>query len=217
MAPVTRGRFIALEGGEGTGKSTQARLLKERLENAGLSVVLTREPGGTPGSEAIRDLLLDPPGSGWGMRAEALLFAAARADHVHNLIRPSLDEGRWVICDRYVDSSRAYQGMAGGLGDQAIQTLHAVGSEELLPDLTLLLKVPAEHTATRLQSRDGDMADAIGGRGSEYHDKVAEAFARIASAEPDRFATIDGDADIDTVHERLFSAVRPLIDAARPC
>ena len=118
---MTRGYFIAFEGGEGAGKSTQARLLAEALRARGIDVLLTREPGGTPGAEAIRALLLDPPGDGWGAEAEALLFAAARADHVARAIRPALAAGRWVISDRFLDSSRAYQGGGGGLSDTSPQ------------------------------------------------------------------------------------------------
>ena len=156
---ATPGKFIALEGGEGAGKSTQAALLAEALRARGLEVVLTREPGGTPGAEAIRALLLNTDGEGWGPRAEALLFAAARADHVERLIRPALADGKWVICDRFVDSSRAYQGGGGGLSDADILALHGVGSGEggsgeggsggLLPDVTLLIEVSPEVAATR--------------------------------------------------------------------
>ena len=169
------GRFIAFEGGEGAGKSTQARLLAEALERQGISVVVTREPGGTPGAEAIRRLLLDPPGEGWGARAEALLFAAARSDHVERLIRPSVSSGTWVISDRFVDSSRAYQGGAGGLGDAAITALHEFGSEGLRPDLTILLEVDEARLAERLAARDGGDSDAIGGRSADYHRSVASA------------------------------------------
>ena len=128
---MARGRFIAFEGGEGAGKSTQSRLLAETLREHGLEVVTTREPGGTPGAEAIRQLLLDAEGEGWNARAEALLFAAARADHVARLIRPALERGAWVVCDRFLDSSRAYQGGGGGLDDADILALHRIGSEGL--------------------------------------------------------------------------------------
>ena len=138
---MTRGRFIAFEGGEGAGKSTQSRLLAEALRARGIAVLLTREPGGTPGAEAIRGLLLDPPGEGWGAEAEALLFAAARADHVARAIRPALEAGTWVISDRFVDSSRAYQGGGGGLSDADVLALHQVGTGGLLPDLTVLIEV----------------------------------------------------------------------------
>ena len=130
---MTRGKFIAFEGGEGAGKSTQARLLALALEARGIACVVTREPGGTPGAEAIRALLLGTAGEGWHPRAEALLFAAARSDHVERLIEPALEAGKWVICDRFVDSSRAYQGGAGGLSDAEVMALHAVGSSGLTP------------------------------------------------------------------------------------
>ena len=153
---MTRGRFIAFEGGEGAGKSTQARMLAAALEARGISCVVTREPGGTPGAESIRALLLGTEGEGWNPRAEALLFAAARSDHVERLIRPALERGQWVICDRFVDSSRAYQGGAGGLSDADVLALHQVGSAGLLPDLTLLIEVSPEVAAARTAARDGD-------------------------------------------------------------
>ncbi len=209
------GRFIAFEGGEGAGKSTQSRMLAEALEARNIPVITTREPGGTPGAEAIRALLLHPPGEGagrgWGAKAEALLFAAARSDHVERLIRPALKEGRWVICDRFVDSSRAYQGWAGGLGDTAIQGLHAFGSDGLRPDLTILLEVPANQADQRLRERDGDTADAIGGRGADYHRKVAEGFAAIAADDPLGFARIDGSGDPAAIHARVMAAIAPFM------
>ncbi|WP_284125523.1 dTMP kinase [Parerythrobacter aestuarii] len=211
---MTRGRFIALEGGEGTGKSTQARLLAQALEQQGLEVVLTREPGGTPGAEAIRQLLLAPPGEGWGARAEALLFAAARSDHVEKLIRPALERGAWVVCDRFVDSSRAYQGGAGGIGDDAVRALHQVGSDGLRPDLTVLVDVAPDTVAQRLAARDGDASDAIGGRSTEYHAAVAEAFRKIAGVEPDAFVIVDGNGSIEQVHERILRAVEPVVEGA---
>ena len=211
---MTRGRFIALEGGEGAGKSTQARLLAEALAGRGMELVTTREPGGTPGAEAIRALLLDTAGDGWGPRAEALLFAAARADHVERLIRPALAAGKWVICDRYVDSSRAYQGGGSGLSDAEVLDLHRIGSEGLLPDLTLLLEVPASLAAERLAARDGDAADRIGGRGEAYHARVAAAFARLARAESARFVRIDADGPADEVHARIMAALAPLLTDA---
>jgi len=209
---MTNGRFIALEGGEGVGKSTQARLLAEALEARGISTVLTREPGGTPGAEAIRSLLLYPPTEGWNARAEALLFAAARSDHVDRLIQPALAEGKWVVCDRFLDSSRAYQGGGGGLTDRDIMALHTVGSEGILPDLTLLLEAASSATQQRLAARDTDGSDAIGGRDAAYHARVAKAFGRLADAEPARFARIDGDGDPQTVHDRIMASINALLD-----
>ncbi len=209
------GRLIAFEGGEGAGKSTQARLLASALEARGIPALLTREPGGTPGAEAIRTLLLHPPGedpasAGWGAEAEALLFAAARADHVARLIRPALSGGRWVICDRFVDSSRAYQGAAGALGDDTVRALHGIGSGGLLPDLTLLMAATPGGVAQRLAARDGGNPDAIGGRAADYHARVNAAFRDFAASEPHRFALIDGEGTIEQVHARVMAAVAPL-------
>lgn len=208
-----RGRFIAFEGGEGTGKSTQARLLAEALQAKGLAVVATREPGGTPGAEAIRNLLLAPPGqAGWTPQAEALLFAAARADHVANLIRPALERGAWVICDRFVDSSRAYQGGAGGLGDAAILALHAFGSDGLRPDRVILLEADERALAGRLAAR-GAEADAIEGRPADYHRAVAAAFRALAQADPQGFVRIEAAGTPAEVHQRIMAALTDLFEA----
>lgn len=204
------GRFIAFEGGEGAGKSTQARLLAEALRARGLTVVVTREPGGTPGAEAIRALLLSPPGEGWPPEAEALLFAAARADHVAHLIRPALARGEWVICDRFVDSSRAYQGGAGGLGDDAITALHAFGSKGLRPDRVILLEGDETALADRLATR-GQAADAIEGRPVEYHRAVAAAFRALAEADPQGFARIDALGAPEDVHARILARLWDLL------
>jgi dTMP kinase len=208
---MTRGRFLAFEGGEGAGKSTQARLLATALEARGIACLVTREPGGTAGAEAIRVLLLATAGEGWHPRAEALLFAAARSDHVERLIEPALAAGTWVICDRFVDSSRAYQGGAGGLSDADIRELHRIGSSGLLPDLTLLIEVSDETAAARLALRDGDRADRIGGRDAAYHARVNAAFRQFAGAEPARFVRIDGNCDAATAHARVLAALAPLI------
>jgi dTMP kinase len=206
---MTQGRFITLEGGEGAGKSTQAKLLAEALRERGIEVALTREPGGTPGAEAIRGLLLSQEGEGWNMRAEALLFAAARSDHVERLIRPSLSAGKWVICDRFLDSSRAYQG-AAGLDDTVIRTLHDLGSGGLLPDLTILVTVSPEIAAQRLAMRDQGLSDRIGGRSTAYHAHVASSFAQFAQEEPERFAVIDGDGAPEAIHDRIMQALERL-------
>ena len=204
---MTAARFIALEGGEGVGKSTQAKLLAAELEQRGIAVELTREPGGTPGAEAIRALLLDPPGDGWTAEAEALLFAAARADHVARRIRPAIAGGKWVVCDRFLDSTRAYQGGGGGMEDADILALHDLGSEGLLPDLTLVIVAPEGAVNERLSARDGGSSDAIGGREAEYHSRVCAAFVRFAEAEPGRFALIDGGGTPEDVHVRIVEAV----------
>lgn len=205
------GRFIALEGGEGVGKSTQGRLLVEALRARGIEVVATREPGGTAGAEAIRAMLLSTEGEGWGARAEALLFAAARADHVEKLIRPAVARGAWVVCDRFVDSSRAYQGGGGGLSDDDVMALHRIGSDGLLPDVTVLLTVAPEVAASRLALRDGDTADRIGGREAAYHARVAAAFRGFAEAEPGRFAVVDAHGAPDEVHARIMVALKGVL------
>lgn len=200
------GRFITLEGGEGVGKSTQATMLAEALRKRGIAVVRTREPGGTPGAEAIRSLLLDSSLE-IGARTEALLFAAARADHVEKVIAPALDRGDWVICDRFIDSSRAYQGGGDDLFDDAIMALHNIGSWGLLPDLTLLLTADNTAVAARLAARDGDKADRIGGRPAAYHAAVAERFRSLAASDPDRFVMISADGTPAEVHQRILQAL----------
>jgi len=209
------GRFITLEGGEGVGKSTQARLLAQALEARGIVVVCTREPGGTPGAEAIRSLLLDASTAGWSPRAEALLFAAARADHLERHILPALAQGTWVICDRFLDSSRAYQGGGGGLTDEDILTLHRIGSQGALPDLTLLIEVLPDECASRLARRDDGVSDAIGGRDPAYHARVAEAFRRLVDGEPTRFRRIDGNGSSGQTHAHILTALEPLLDQAQ--
>ena len=212
---MNQGRFIVFEGGEGAGKSTQARLLADALRDRGLEVVLTREPGGTEGAEAIRRLLLDPAGPGWEPEAEALLFAAARSDHVARLIRPALERGAWVICDRFIDSTRAYQGGGGGLSDEDILELHRIGSGGLLPDLTILLEAVADEIAARLARRDGGESDRIGGREAQFHERVGQAFRRIARAEPARFVRIDGSGSAEATHRALLDALAPLLADSR--
>jgi dTMP kinase len=211
---MSAGRFIAFEGGEGAGKSTQARLLAEALRERGLEAVLTREPGGTPGGEAIRELLLDPTGPGWEPEAEALLFAAARADHVARVIRPARVRGAWVICDRFIDSTRAYQGGGGGLDDEAILALHRIGSGGLLPDLTILLEAAPGEIAERLARREGGESDRIGGREAEFHERVGQAVRCFAEAEPARFARIDGSGSAEATHRAILAAVAPLLENA---
>ena len=208
---MSAGKFIALEGGEGAGKSTQARLLAAALQQRGIDAVLTREPGGTPGAEAIRALLLANEGDGWHPRAEALLFAAARSDHVERLIAPSLQQGRWVICDRFLDSSRAYQGGSGGLDDQELRQLHQIGSRGLLPDLTLLITVTPQIAAARLALRDEGRGDRIGSRPAEYHARVASAFMHFAQQEPDRFLAVDGDDTAEVTHNNVMRAVERIL------
>ncbi|WP_353203413.1 dTMP kinase [Sphingomonas sp.] len=208
---MTTGRFISLEGGEGAGKSTQAKLLAAALAARGIDAVLTREPGGSEGAEAIRTLLMQGEVTRWSAHSEALLFAAARADHVEKMIRPALGAGRWVICDRFVDSSRAYQGVAGGIADAAVLALHGFGSRGLLPDRTLVLELAPDHGRLRAAGRDGAAADRFAARGEAFHADVAAAFRRFAAHEPDRFRLIDADHAIDRVAEAVFAAIADLL------
>ncbi|AOF97989.1 MULTISPECIES: dTMP kinase [unclassified Sphingobium] len=207
---MSPGRFITLEGGEGAGKSTQLRALAAALRARGLEVVETREPGGSEGAEAIRALLLTGGADRWSPRAEALLFAAARADHGEKTIRPALARGAWVLSDRYLDSSRAYQGQ-GDLTDADIVALHRIGSAGFLPDRTLFLSLPQSDAETRARARDGDISDRIGGRDRTFHRAVADAFARFAVEEPARFRPIDASGAADAVTARLLEALADLL------
>jgi dTMP kinase len=208
---MTRGRFLSIEGGEGAGKSTQVRRLAETLRARGLDVIVTREPGGSEGGEAIRDLLMQGEVKRWSSHTEALLFAAARADHVEKVIQPALGIGTWVVSDRFVDSSRAYQGVAGGIDDAAVLALHAFGSRGLLPDRTLVLEVPPEIGAERAAARDGAAADRFAARERAFHDDVAAAFRRFAAHDPDRVRLIDASGDLDAVSESVLAAVADLL------
>ena len=207
--PPTRGRFISLEGGEGVGKSTQVRALAIALRKRGIDVVETREPGGSDGAEAIRDLLLGGEDDRWGARAEALLFAAARADHIGKTIRPALDAGGWVLSDRFVDSSLAYQGGAGGLGIEAVRQINAFGIGETFPDRTLVLLL--DEGQDRALERDRDAPDRIGRRPGEYHRKVEAAFRLIAAEEPERVRLIDASGNPDQVTQRLLDTIADLL------
>ncbi|HEX7854394.1 MAG TPA: dTMP kinase [Sphingobium sp.] len=206
----TPGRFITLEGGEGVGKSTQARLLQEALKTRGINALLTREPGGSGGAEAIRELLLGGDDERWNIRTEALLFAAARADHVRRTIKPALAVGRWVICDRFIDSSRAYQGGAGLIGDDDIMTLHQFGCRNLMPDRTILLTLSIDEATERVRRRDGENHDRIARRPEDYHLEVASFFLTIAQAEPKRVKTVDASGVVEDVAGRVLTAIADL-------
>jgi dTMP kinase len=204
-------RFISIEGGEGTGKSTQIKALTDMLRQHGIDVVITREPGGTEGAETIRQLLLSGSAGRWGPRAEALLFAAARSDHVERLIRPALRAGKWVISDRFLDSSRAYQSGGSGLSDGDILTLHEIGSEGLLPDRTLVLDLPQEASMTRMCKRDGENVDRIGGRDGAFHKGVYNNFISYAASEPQRVRTVDASGTVAEVTKRLWDEIADLL------
>ena len=211
MSPkaTQRGRFIALEGGEGVGKSTQVRALAEALRQRGLEVVVTREPGGSEGAEKIRELLLAGSEERWGPKAEALLFAAARADHFEKTIAPALDAGRWVLSDRFVDSSLAYQGGAGGLGIETVRAINAFGIGGDFPNRTLVLTL--DQGGERARARDSEGSDRIGGRSDDYHRKVAAAFHIIAAEEPERVKLIDASGSPEQVTQRLLGAIQDLL------
>lgn len=202
-----RGRFITFEGGEGSGKSTQAQRLAERLKLRGYEVVLTREPGGTPGAEAIRHLLLNGVAKPLGPEAEAFIFAAARDDHVNNLIRPALERGAWVICDRFIDSTRVYQGKLGNVDPRLIRALERLVVGETIPDLTLILDVPPEIGLARAKSRNNQAADRFEGENLEYHTLLREAYRDLAEQEPDRCVMIDGTPSADAIAVRIWMLV----------
>jgi dTMP kinase len=206
---TSRGRFISLEGGEGVGKSTQVKALADALRGRGLGVIVTREPGGSEGAERIRELLLSGADDRWGPQAEALLFAAARADHTAKTIRPALEAGQWVLSDRFIDSSLAYQGGAGGLGIEAVRAINAFGIGEDFPDRTLILTV--DEGGERARARDTEGSDRIGARSDDYHRKVEAAFRIIAIEEPDRVSLVDASGAPEEVTQRLLDAIRDLL------
>ena len=203
------GKFISLEGGEGAGKSTQVRALAQALQKRGLDVLMTREPGGSDGAEKIRDLLLSGSADRWSSKAETLLFAAARADHFERTIEPALKAGRWVVCDRFVDSSLAYQGGAGGLGIETVRELNAFATSGQFPDRTLILVL--DEGGERARARDSDGSDRIGGRGADYHHRVDLAFRMIAAEEPERVKLVDASGTADEVTQRLLDALQDLL------
>ncbi len=200
---MIQGCFITLEGGEGTGKSTQAKAVADALEKNGTKVVLTREPGGTPGAETIRELLLTGAEEKWNIRTEALLFAAARAEHCAKLIRPALARGEWVVCDRFIDSSRAYQIVNGEISDAEIIDLHRIGSGNLMPHRTFVLDLPETDALRRAAARDRGESDRIGGRDRDYHRAVMANFRKFAADEPDRIRLIDASQSVEAVTASL--------------
>ncbi|MFC0632646.1 dTMP kinase [Brevundimonas balnearis] len=203
---MTRGRFITLEGGEGAGKSTQAARLVEALERQGRRVIRTREPGGSKGAEDIRGLVVRGDAERWSARTEALLMFAARSDHLERTIRPALERGEWVICDRFADSSRVYQGVAGGLDPDFIEALDeaVVGPDQ--PDLTLIFDLPVETGLARAGTRAGD-EDRFEGKGAAFHARLAEGFRDLPRRFPGRCVLIDASGDPDAVSARVMAAV----------
>ncbi len=218
---MARGKFITFEGGEGSGKSTQARLLAGALRARGLSVVLTREPGGTPRAERIRDILLDHTLPAGGALHEALLFNAARADHLDALIRPALARGDWVICDRFLDSTRAYQGAAGLLAPEQLSLLEALVVGVDVPDLTFVMDIDPAAGLRRAQGRNAQNTaaasepDAFEGRGLAFHTRLREAYVSIAATEPQRCRLIDAGQSPDDIASVVAAAVDALMRQGR--
>ena len=202
------GLFITFEGGDGSGKSTQVARLAERLRAHGHVVVASREPGGTPIAEKIREVLLDPANHEMGNRTEALLFAAGRAEHVHHLIRPALDRGEIVISDRYMDSSIVYQGMGRGLGAQDVMGLNMWATGNLKPDLTIVLDVDAGFGLDRIGEKD-----RIEQASRELHDRVRQGYLQLAAAEPERYLVVNAQQDVDAIATEVFARVEQLLQA----
>ena len=213
-----RGRFITFEGGEGAGKSTQVRRLVARLENLGIDVLATREPGGSAKAEALREVLLSGAAARFGARGEAILFSAARIDHVDNTIEPALAEGTWVVSDRFADSTRAYQGSLGKLQPRFILELERIAVANARPDLTILLDIPPEAGLLRVsQRRNGEPADRFEAEGLQFHAALRKAFRDIANAEPERCVIVNALAPEDEVADAVWREVetRLLDDASR--
>ncbi len=210
-----RGRFITFEGGEGSGKSTQAKLLADRLRPFGIGVVLPREPGGSTGAEAVRHVLLSGAAKPLGAHAEAILFAAARDDHVRQTIRPALDAGKWVISDRFADSTRIYQGTLGNVDPRLIARLEHITIGDTRPDLTIILDVPVEVGLQRASWRRGEtVGDRFEAEDREFHQKLREAYLDLAERDPERCILIDGAADPATVGNATWALVNARLHPA---
>lgn len=206
------GLFITFEGGEGAGKSTQIALLAKHLRSSGFDPVITREPGGSLGAEAIRHVILSGNAENYGPAMEALLFAAARADHVDQLIRPALNEGRVVLCDRFIDSSRAYQGVTGNLDGIYMAAVERVAIDGAVPDMTIILDIPAEKGLSRAGKRRGsETADRFEKEDIAVHEARRQAFLAIAEAEPERCKVIDADRPQDLIASDIAKEVDTIL------
>jgi dTMP kinase len=211
LLAMASGKFITFEGGEGSGKSTQARLLADRLKARGIDALLTREPGGSPFAERVRALLLDPATPSHAALCEALLFYAARADHLDKTIRPALAAGRWIICDRFSDSTRVYQGVAGGLREEALEALERLVVVPTRPHLTFILDLPPMEGLARVRARGklvegmGAPADPFEGRDRSFHEQLRKGYAAIAKAEPRRCTLVDAGKPADVVAAEIWA------------
>jgi len=203
---VTHGRFITFEGGEGAGKSTQVARLVDRLSGLGLDVVRTREPGGSAGAEEIRNIALNGDANRWSPLTETMLMFAARSDHLEKTIRPALAEGRWVVCDRFADSSRAYQGAGGGAPADFIEALDAAIVGETQPDLTLIFDLPVDVGLERAFGR-GLFETRFESKGMEFHERLRQRFLEIAKEKSDRCVVIDATGDVEAVAARVWAAI----------
>ena len=217
MAETSRGRFISLEGGEGAGKSTHIRHLAASLEDAGLTVVTTREPGGSPGAEAIRGLLVTGEPGRWDGVTELLLLYAARRDHLHRTILPALDHGHWVITDRFADSTMAYQGYGFGIARETVEQVHRLAIDDVRTDLTLILDIPVADGLKRAGKRDGDGASNRYERMPRgFHERLRKGFLDIAAREPARCVVIDATPDAAAVARAIRAAVSERLGVAFP-
>ena len=207
---IQRGAFITLEGGEGVGKSTQVRRIVARLEAAGIKAIATREPGGSPKAETLRQVLLSGAAKALGPKAEAILFAAARIDHIDRLIQPALAAGTWVVCDRFADSTRAYQGALGGVDPPFLRALERVTLAGIKPDLTLILDLPASVGLVRAAARRPANApvDRFESENLRFHEALRDAYLAIAIAEPERCAVIDASASEADVAEAIWQRIQ---------
>ena len=211
-----RGHFITFEGGEGSGKSTHAATLAQQLKTAGIDIVLTREPGGSTGAEIIRHILLSGIAKPLGAETETILFAAARDDHMRSTIVPALQAGKWVICDRFIDSTRVYQGILGKVDGKLIRSLERVTVGPAMPELTFILDVPATIGLARAKSRRGAAtADRFEAESVEYHERLRQAYLALAKLEPKRCIVVDGRAPRDVVAERIWIAVNERLLGAK--
>lgn len=201
-----RGRFIAFEGGEGAGKSTQVKAVVARLRDRGLEVVQTREPGGSPGAEALRDLLVTGDAGRWSPLSELLMMYAARSDHLEKVIRPALERGAWVVCDRFADSSRAYQGAGGGVAPSFIEAVDAAVVADTQPDLVIIMDMPVEAGLRRAASR-GDAENRFESKGAAFHERLRQGFLNRAAAVPDRYRVIDADRTIEAIAADIWSTL----------